>query len=384
MAFIDLRRAFPSVNREILDQKMIRFKFPKVLRRLILNAFNGLKMHIVSGNEMAKPVLTSVGVPEGNCLSPILFALFTADIENYLSHKAPSLGGRERKSIFFADDGALIAVSADELQKGLNDFAEYCSKNNLTINAAKTKIMIFGRGRIPNAEFFIMESKIEVVKEFKYLGVTLTPQLSYAKHIQACVVKAKARIAYLYLKLPLFEMPLEIVIDIFTTYLLPIFTYCSPIWASSIVSQNSLQQLNSVFTNYVKRYLGLPKYANNAAVHYYCSTWPLYNAIMHSNTKQWFRISFPEGTLNNYNLSFANVAPLPQYVPEIEMNPDFPRGKVHVSRNRHYRQKVFRELFDIDHYMMCSVEKFHTHITSKCKCISCHKKCNRGHKCTGV
>jgi len=89
-------------------------------------------MHIVSGHDVTAPIYSSVGVPEGDCLSPILFALFISDVEEYLHHRAPVMGGNERKSIFFADDGAIIAISAEELQKGLDGFAEYCKKNRRT------------------------------------------------------------------------------------------------------------------------------------------------------------------------------------------------------------------------------------------------------------
>ena len=133
------------------------------------------------------------------------------------------LGGNERGSIFFADDGAIIAVSAAELQTGLNHFAEYCNENQLTINVSKTKVMIFGRGRIPKAEFHINMEEIEIVKEFKYLGVMLSPLLSFSSHIQTCIMKAKS--------------------------LLLIFTYCSPIWINDQKLQKAVQQLNSVFTN---------------------------------------------------------------------------------------------------------------------------------------
>jgi len=221
-------------------------------------------------------------LPEGDCLSPILFAIFTADVEKFLHHRAPILGEKERKSIFFADDGAIIAISADELQKGIDNFQEYCERNHLIINADKTKVMVFGRGRIPKADFTIGEDELEIVKEFTYLGVRLSPQLSYSNHINAMTIKAKARIAYLYLRLPLYDMSLELVVKIFETYVLPIFTYCAPIYASNVQSQNAIQKLNAVFTNYLKRYLGLPKYALNAAIHYYCAQW-IFHYIRRNN-----------------------------------------------------------------------------------------------------
>jgi len=81
-------------------------------------------------------------------------------------------------------------MTAEELQRALNNFTEYCKVNDLTINAGKTKVMIFGRGRTPEARFYINNNELEIIKEFTYLGVVFSPQLSFSKHIDATVCKA--------------------------------------------------------------------------------------------------------------------------------------------------------------------------------------------------
>ena len=133
-------------------------------------------------------------------------------------------------------------------------------------------------------------------------------------------------------------MSLELVVKIFETYVLPIFTYCAPIYASNVQSQNAIQKLNAVFTNYLKRYLGLPKYAHNAAIHYYCGTWPLYHAIMNIEERSISKINFPQNSLHGHQLSFATVEKLSPYVPESEMDSDFPKDEIYISRNRVYRK----------------------------------------------
>jgi len=244
--------------------------------------------------------------------------------------------------------------------------------------------MVFGQGRIPQAAFYINGEELEMVKEFKYLGVILTQQLSYSSHVEEIVAKAKQRVAYLYMRLPMYSMSLDLVIRIFQTYILPIFLYCTRIYAPNLKSLNAIQQLNAVFTNYVKRYLGLPKYANNAAIHYYCGTWPLYNATMHGAVHAVSKINFPPDSLNGYKLSIANVEHLPPYLPEHEMDSDFPKCKVHISRNQIYRRRKFRELFNVNHYKSCSVKKFHVKPTDDCKCIYCQKSLGRGHVCSAI
>ena len=131
----------------------------------------------------------------------------------------------------------------------------------------------------------------------------------------------------------------------------------------------------------MKRYFGIPKYAHNATIHFYSGTWPLYNAIKHSASQSIPKINFPENSMNDYQLSFANPEPIPPYVPESEMDSDFPRQTVHISRNRTFRQKKFKELFNINHYEVCTVDKFHTQLTSQCRCIYCDNILLRGHVC---
>ena len=178
-----------------------------------------------------------------------------------------------------------------------------------------------------------------------------------------------------------YNMTLELIINIFQTYLMPIFAYCAAIWINDMRSENAKQKLNAIFTNYIKRYLGIPKHANNAALHYYCGTWPLFYALKNQARAAVQNIKFPSNCLDGYQPTFANPDPLAPYVPEIEMPNDFPRKKVHFSRNRFYRKKQFSDIFNINHHKLCSIEKFHTQITLKCKCTFCGHALDRGHSC---
>ena len=142
--------------------------------------------------------------------------------------------------------------------------------------------------------------------------------------------------------------------------------------------------INSVFTSYLKRYLGLPKYAHGAAIHFYCRTWPLFNAIRYLARGAISKITFPPDSMDGYQLTFANTTPIPPYDPSTEMDDDFPRTMIHISRNKHYRRKNFRKIFNIEHYRTCSVTKFHTKVTDACKCIYCGEHASREHKCSAM
>lgn len=86
----------------------------------------------------------------------------------------------------YADDTVLLADSSDYLQNALNSYATYCKIWKLTINNSKTKVLIFSKGRRPNFTFKLDDEEVEIVSEYKYLGILFNRSgsfLSAKKHI---------------------------------------------------------------------------------------------------------------------------------------------------------------------------------------------------------
>ena len=53
----------------------------------------------------------------------------------------------------------------------LYDIETYCTQWGLKINTKKTKAMIFEKGRHSHFDFYINNTKLELVTSFKYLGI---------------------------------------------------------------------------------------------------------------------------------------------------------------------------------------------------------------------
>lgn len=71
-------------------------------------------------------------------------------------------------SIAFADDMALFAETMEEAREQILELKKQAAKIGLKISFEKTKIMT--NNNYPNKYLKIQEQKIEIVKEFKYLG----------------------------------------------------------------------------------------------------------------------------------------------------------------------------------------------------------------------
>jgi hypothetical protein len=76
--FIDLKKAYDSVNREFLYNILLEFDVPKKLVRLIKMCLNETYSKVRVGNLLSDKFPIQNGVKQGDILSPLLFN-FTLD-----------------------------------------------------------------------------------------------------------------------------------------------------------------------------------------------------------------------------------------------------------------------------------------------------------------
>ena len=146
--------------------------------------YENIKSRISFQGQISDYFSCNDGLRQGENLSPFLFAIYLNDLENFFVDK--NITGLSTISqeieeklymylklfiLLYADDTVLMAESATDLQKQLDWFCEYCKVWKLKVNIKKTKVMIFSNGRMPRCEFTYDSQKLDIVKEFVYLGV---------------------------------------------------------------------------------------------------------------------------------------------------------------------------------------------------------------------
>ena len=96
----------------------------------------------------------------------------------------------------YADDIVILADDKKILQKMIDRLENYCSSWSMVVNLEKSKIMVFRKGgRLSNDEkWYFCGNEIEIVSSYCYLGVILTPRLSFQQHINERNSKAKKSI----------------------------------------------------------------------------------------------------------------------------------------------------------------------------------------------
>ena len=176
VAFLDWEKMFDRIDRAFLWQKLLSESVSTKFIQAIRAMYSSVKSFIRYKHATSDFINTYIGVKQGDPLSSILCLFFLNDILSSINCNLDGIMNLEELQIFlllFADDGILFSQNPQTLQSMLNDVQLYCETWGLRLNVAKTKIMIFEKGRHTTYNFHINNQLIEIVSSFKYLGVYL-------------------------------------------------------------------------------------------------------------------------------------------------------------------------------------------------------------------
>ena len=177
--FIDLKSAFDKVSRRDLWKSMKERGIRRGIVERIKELYEETENVIRIGDKYTKTFWTEEGVRQGCTLSPVLFTLFMADLEEVLKKGQDGgmvVGDKKFWSLMYADDIVLIASKEEELKSMIIRLERYLDKRKLLLNVEKSKVLVFskGGGGRRKTEWRWKDKVIEEVRDFNYLGITLT------------------------------------------------------------------------------------------------------------------------------------------------------------------------------------------------------------------
>ena len=260
-AFIDYKKAFDMVDRCSLWQKLLSIGINGKILTIIKTMYANAKSCVQLDGDLSDFFTCNIGVRQGENLSPLLFSIFLNDLADFMSDKTKGVQLEYSAEnldcyiklfvLLYADDTILISESPEDLQKMLDNLHGFCIKWKLHINASKTKIVIFSKGRLKNQPTWTLGThNLEVTQDYVYLGVVLNYNGKFTKAIAKQINQARRASFSLIAKARKLDLPIDIHLHLFDSCILPILLYGSEVWGFS-----NLQKIETFYIQYLKHIL---------------------------------------------------------------------------------------------------------------------------------
>ena len=256
--FVDLTKAFDTVNRQALWKILGKVGCPPVFVNLVRELHRDMKARFTFNGVLSEEIAIDNGVKQGDILAPTLFSIYFSVL---LSHafkdcntgvairfrttgKVFNLRRFNTKSknfqalirdLLYADDADFVTHTEEDLQLLMDRFSSSCNAFGLQISIKKTKVMFTPPPGMPYTQPSIVVNGITlgVVDTFPYLGSMISRDGALDNEIFSRIQKAS--VAFGKLEKRVWSdrgINVKTKVDVYKTCVLTSLLYSSEAWTT--------------------------------------------------------------------------------------------------------------------------------------------------------
>ncbi|KAL5271503.1 hypothetical protein ACHWQZ_G001943 [Mnemiopsis leidyi] len=253
--YLDFAKAFDKVDLDLLLRKLKRYGFHQKLIGWIQSFLTDREQVVVVNGVHSNSAKVLSGVPQGSVLDPLFFLLFINDLEEVV---------KASKVSFFADDTRVSKqISRFEdcalLQADLLRIIEWANRNNMKLHEQKFELLnhLHNRKNFTSELPFYVETLLykvsgEVtlypVEHVRDLGVVVSSDLSWSRHISNMVTKARSTLSWVFSVFKTRDR--TVMITLYKSLVRSLLEYCCPLWDPTRATEmQMLEGVQRTFTS---------------------------------------------------------------------------------------------------------------------------------------
>ena len=250
--YLDFAKAFDKVDFMVTLKKLKRLGIAGKLGKWIYAFLTDRTQTVVVNGARSIPSAVKSGVPQGSVLGPLLFLVLIGDIDENVATSFVSS---------FADDTRVsrrIKTEADvkDLQNDLQAIYRWAATNNMQFNSDKFECLRYGSNKdIKEVTCYTSNtgSTITVKDSLRDLGVTMSSDGSFKKHITGAIDAANKMCAWI---LRTFKTRASnLMLTLWRSMVLSRLDYCCQLWCP--IQKGDIQSLERVQRSFVRKISGI-------------------------------------------------------------------------------------------------------------------------------
>ena len=189
-AFLDIEAAYDNVNLFTLKNKLEELNIPIMLSNFIFNILYERSISLTLGDSTKLSRLLWKGLPQGSVLSPLLYNIYTYDLESSLNNTVRVLQYADDLLLYSSNHS--IEKACTSLSLGLELLKSWLDTNSLQLSTSKSTVILFTKMRTP-PQFNVLydNTPIPIKDQVKFLGVILDSKLTGVPHCDYVAAKCE-------------------------------------------------------------------------------------------------------------------------------------------------------------------------------------------------